>query len=209
MITGTFNGWNILALPSVPAAFSQLELVMQDKVSADPSPWTQQAQILDWQIDWWEATASLPQMQRAVAQQWIALLAECRGQSAAFLIGDPLANRPTGLAKGAPLVDGLNSTRSSTLTIRGLAPNLARQLLPGDHIQIGYRMHVNLDVANSDAHGKAALNLWPRIREAPNDGDPVIWKNPKGLFRLADNQRSYSLANTKLAAISLKLTEAL
>ena len=208
MITGTFNGWNILALPSKPS-FSQAEFTMQDKVAANPSPWTQQAQILDWQVDWWEAKASLPQMTRLQAQQWMAFLAEIRGMGGAFLLGDPLASSPSGLARGIPVVNGANASRSGVLNIRGLAPSLYGQLLPGDYLQIGMRLHMNLDTANSDSSGNASLNIWPRIREAPNDGDPVILHNPRGLFRLADNKRTYSLAVTKLYGISISLTEAL
>lgn len=69
MMTGIFNNWNILALPAAPA-FSQMEFTMQDSVAASKSPWTSQAQILDWGADWWEATASLPSLTRSQAQAW-------------------------------------------------------------------------------------------------------------------------------------------
>jgi hypothetical protein len=208
MINSTFNGWSVLALPNTPC-FAQADFTMQDSVAADPSPWTRQTQILDWQVDWWEATASLPQMTRAQAQQWIAFLAELRGMSGAFLFGDPLARSPLGAAQGVPVVNGTNNSRSSVLNTRGWKPNFFRQLLPGDYLQIGQRLHINLEPVNSDSNGNASVRLWPRIREAPNDGDPVILHYPKGLFRLAENTRKYSISTVKLFGISVSLTEAL
>lgn len=208
MITGTFNGWNVLALPATPA-FSQIELTMQDKVSATPSPWSAQAQVLDWQVDWWEGKASLPPMNRVTAGPWTAFLAELRGMAGAFLVGDPLAKSPLGLAHGVPVVNGVNATRASVLHTRGWQPNTFRQLLPGDYLQLGSRLHMVVEILNTDSNGQGDISLWPRIREAPADGDPVILHYPKGLFRLANNKRTYSIAVTKTFGISLDLVEAL
>ena len=59
----------------------------------------------------------------------------------------------------------------------------------GDYLQIGQRLHmvISQDV-DSDDQGSATINIWPSIREAPNDGDPIILNNPTGLFRLKSKQ---------------------
>lgn len=208
MITGSFNNWNVLALPAAPQ-FSSMTWSMHDSISATPSPWSGQAQILDWQVDRWEVTAALPQMTSAAAQPWIAFLAECRGMSSAFLFGDPLRRRPSGVAGGVPVVNGYNAPRANLLRVKGFVPSRVRVLLPGDQLQIGYRLHTVLERVDTDSGGFATISIWPRLRESPADGSPVILNNPRGLFRLADNKRSYSSAVTKLYAFGLTLTEAL
>lgn len=208
MITGTFNGLNVIALPALPG-FSQVELSMHDKVSAAPSVFSQAAQTLDWQIDWWDGKMSLPPMHRKDAQAWIAFQADCVGMAGCFMIGDQLASAPSGQAIGVPLVSGVNLTRANLLNTKGWRANEARQLKAGDYFQIGSRLHLNLDDLTSDGSGNATIRCWPRIREAPANGDKIILHYPKGLFRLSDNARKYSLSNSKMCAIDLSITECL
>jgi hypothetical protein len=207
MITGTFNGLNIVALPS--SNFTQVELTMNDKVVATPGAFSQAAQTLDWQIDWWSGKISLPPMVRSDAQKWIAFLAECRGMSACFMIGDPQGASPTGHANGVPLTSGVNTSRGTVLNTRGWKPNQFKQLGAGDYFQIGNRLYINLDDLNSDGAGDATINCWPRIREAPADGSKIILHNAQGLFRLAANNRTYSLANNRTYSIDIDITECL
>ena len=95
-----------------------------------------------------------------------------------------------------------------TLNTKGWLPNAFRLLLPGDQLQLGNRLHRVLDVVNSDANGNAAITLWPSIREATADGDPIILNNPQGLWRLAENRRSVLSDETRLSGISFKCMEA-
>ncbi len=208
MISGTFNGWNIIAVPATPG-YSQVDFTMNDSVAANTSPWTHQAQTIDWQTDWWSAQVSLPPMPRNLAQNWVAFLAELRGMGSAFYLGDPVGAKPTGWAHGVAVTAGTNASRSSSLSISGLTANTARQLLPGDYLQIGSRLHQNLDIVNSDGTGAATLNIWPRIREAPAAGSPVIFHSAVGLFRLASNDRTYNIAVDQIYSISFKVEEAL
>jgi len=48
------------------------------------------------------------------------------------------------------------------------------------------RLHKNLTEASSDANGKASLDLWPRLREAPPDFSALILTDAKGTFRLRE-----------------------
>jgi len=80
------------------------------------------------------------------------------------------------------------------LNTKGWQPSIQAQLKVGDYLQIGKRLHMVIaqDV-DSDDHGDATINIWPSIREAPNDGDPIILTNPTGLFRLKSNKRSWTV----------------
>ena len=100
-----------------------------------------------------------------------------------------------------------NFAGSQVLSTRGWHPNGFGLLVPGDNLQIGYRLHKVLDRVNSDSNGRAVLSIWPSLREVPTDGQQVILNNPKGLFRLAKNQRGWASEYTRVTSISFPVTE--
>jgi hypothetical protein len=207
-VIGSFNGASIIALPSSPAP-RQLELVMNDTVAVDRSPFTGSTQVQAWPgADWWEATFSLPQLTRPQAAVWAAFLGELRGMQNVFYLGDPLHPRPCGTPRGEPVVNGVNAAMSATLNTRGWTADAMRLLLPGDYLQLGTYLHRVLDVVNADGSGNASISLWPSIRVATTDGQAVTFNKPQGLFRLAENRRSYLGAETRLTGISFKCIEA-
>lgn len=207
MIIGTFNGWTLIDFPVQVGA--NITLNMNDKVVATPGEFSTATQILDWQMDWWDGEMSWPPMKREDAQRVTAFLAEARGAACVFSLGNPLNSSPIGSGSGIPLVAGTNATRGTTLGTRGWKPNTFRLLKAGDHFQIGQRLHQTLNDVNSDGGGLAPMTVWPRIREAPADGDKITLHNPRGLFRLATNKRSFDVANDKVYAMGIKFTEAL
>jgi hypothetical protein len=207
-IIGTFNGASIVALPTHPG-LKQIELVMNDTVAMSRSPFTGTTQVQAWPgADWWEANVSLPQMNQTDVAVWTAFLAELRGMTNVFYLSDPLHRHPQGTPQGAPLINGVNVAMATTLNTKCWKPSTFRHLLPGDQIQIGQRLHRVLNVVNSDNSGDAAISIWPSLREATADGDPIILNNPQGLFRLAENKRSVLTAETRLSGISFKAVEA-
>jgi hypothetical protein len=112
---------------------------------------------------------------------------------------------------------------STTLTYTSgnvfIAPNLVQSLpgtqiaskvgllLPGDYLQVGYRLHRVLDIVNSDSSGNAVISVWPSLREVPAASAPIILNNPMGLFRLATNKRTWSTDATRLTRLSIPLME--
>lgn len=207
MITGTFNGWNIVALPSAPGLRS-VEWTMNDSVTAMPSPFSLQSQLQDWMADRWEASATLPPMARPQAALWMAWMGELRGMGGCFYLGDPLGRTPQGNPAGLPLVNGANASGAASLNTKGWMASRFGLLLPGDYLQIGVRLHLVLDRVDSDATGHASISIWPRIREAQADGAAVKIANAQGLFRLSDNARKFTAAETKLFGISFACEEA-
>ncbi|WP_263378696.1 hypothetical protein [Granulicella paludicola] len=207
-ITGTFNGAQIVALPIKPS-IKQIELAMNDTVSASRSPFSGATQLQVWPgADWWEANITLPQMVESDAMVWTAFLSELRGMMNSFYLGDPLRVQPSGSALGSPVVNGVNAAMATTLNTRGWTANSTGLLLPGDMLQIGVRLHRVLDAVNADANGDASISIWPSIREATTDGQAIILNNPQGLFRLAENRRSSLTTETRLSGISFKAVEA-
>jgi hypothetical protein len=193
MITGTFNGASIVALPACYTTLSSVEFSMNDSNSVVMSTFTGQTQIQSWAgADSWSGTVTFPPLTQAQADGWLAFLGELRGMQNCFLIGDPMKTSPSGTPSGVPVVDmstaGTNYAMAQTLYTRGWTPNRYRLLLP-------------------DVNGKAAITVFPSLREAPTDGEALILNKPCGLFRLASNKRTWSADSTLLTHLSFQMIE--
>jgi len=203
-----------LALPT-HTGIAQIELRAINAVAYSRSPFTFSGQAHAYAGQMWQADISLPPMQRADAEQWIAWLISLRGQLGTFLIGDPSAATPRGLASslaGTPVVSGAGQTGGS-LNITGASRNKTGWLLAGDYIQLGSgsssTLHKVLQNVNTDGSGNATLDLWPHIRTAPANGSTVVVSNAKGLFRLSSNEQSWSVNEASIYGITFGAMEAL
>jgi hypothetical protein len=189
-----------------------IEFSFTDTVGIVASPFTGQVQAQQWPgADMWTATLTLPPLTQAQARQWIAALMQMRGMANAIQIGDPLGRTPAGSVLGTPTVDNSvtngNAAMSQTLGTAGWTASQFGVLLRGDYIQVGYRLHRVLDDINTDGSGKALIPIWPSLREIPTNGSAVGTSNTAGLFRLAQNKRTWSSDYTKLSHLSFQLTE--
>jgi hypothetical protein len=204
-ILTTFNGVNIIGLPcdtiAGVTAPSSIQWDPQEAVAVSVSGFTGQTQSYDWQASWWEGQISFPQMSRYDADAWSAFILQCRGQSNAFMFGDPKAVLPKGSALGSPVVNG-GSQFGYSLNTRGWQANAISILLPGDYIQIGYRLYKVLNPVNTDGSGNATLAIWPNLRDMPVDGTTIQIKNCKGLFSLKTNSGNKFSVNVGLYGLT-------
>ena len=81
------------------------------------------------------------------------------------------------------------------------------QLLSGDYLQIGYRLHMCCENVNSDSSGNATISIWPSLRESPPNATAINLVNTVGLFKLAKNSRSWHGDFTRLLQISINAVE--
>lgn len=96
----TYNGWTIVSMPTTPSA-KTVEFSQQDVVAASLNPFTGQQQIQDWNASWLEASITMPSMELATAQPWIAFLRACKGQACVFQLPTLLASLvPSGAVPG-------------------------------------------------------------------------------------------------------------
>lgn len=212
-ITVGSNSISLVATPSSPGLRS-VEFTMKDTVATVVSPFTGQVQAMQWPgADMWGGTFTLPPLTQSEAASWIAFLMELRGMANAFQMGDPLYTQPLGTPSGTPVVNNLlsgtngNPAMSQTLTTSGWTPSTNGLLLPGDYIQIGYRLHRVLDQVNSDSSGNNTVEIWPSLREQPANDSTVVTSNTQGLFRLATNSRKVSFDITRLTSLSILFQE--
>ncbi|WP_213805761.1 hypothetical protein [Granulicella sp. dw_53] len=205
------NTVSVVSLPATSGAFQSVEWNNTTAVANVSSIFTGQVQTQQWPgADMRYGTATLPPMTQAQARPWKAALMQLQGMSNAFQLGDPMGAMPTGTVLGNPLVDNVTTpvgAGSQTFHTKGWAASQINLLLPGDYIQIGFRLHTVLDSVVSDSSGKAPINIWPSLREVPLDGLTVVTHNPVGLFRLANNKVTWSEDVTKLTRLSFQFQE--
>lgn len=73
----------------------------------------------------------------------------------------------------------------------------------------GRRLHKVLSPVDADEDGFATLDIFPRLRETPDELSVVNLQWPRGEFRLADNKREWSVDVAKLYGLGFKAIEAL
>jgi len=193
----TFNGWQIISLPTSPPAPKSIEWEYMDVVGSAQSPFSLQRQIQVWGAAQIRASISYPLMPTKQAAPWRAFLA-LANMGSVFSIGDPLNQSPQHVGATGGTVSGSGqtgfflSTSSSNLT-------------PGDWIQIGLRLYLVTSVAGG------YLGIWPQIRESPASGSSLIITNTTGLFRLMKNQRKIgvSVENGRNWALDFEIEEAI
>jgi hypothetical protein len=211
VITIGSNTYNLCTMPSYPGP-SEIELGMSDTVSVFTSPYTNVQQTQQWPGgDAWDATITLPSMYISTAWPWEAFLAELRGKANVFQLGDQRSLNPLGVATGTPLVStsGTNNLPMTTaLNTDGWTGSTGNLLLPGDKIQVGYRLYRVCEAVTSDVDGNATITVWPSLRETPANDTSIILTSPVGLFRLANNRRAIHWSPSQLTTVSFQCTEA-
>jgi len=204
-----------LNLPTVKVA-RHVNFRKQSTVAISASSFTHEQQVYVHQGEWWEADVQLPPMQRANAETWIGFLLALNGREGTFLMGDPVGETPRGIATGVPVVDGGSQT-GKTLRTRGWTQNTAGILLSGDWLQFGsgssahlHKMVQDADVdLGSPVLDVASLEIWPRLRSSPANGDAIIVSAAKGLWRLSSNVSQWSIDEAVIFGIEFSCEEAL
>lgn len=177
-----------LALPSV--GFKRIQMGGNAFVAEGRSPYTGTRETQQWGGNLWVATVEFVSMSKAESRAVKAWLLALNGRAGSFLMGDPDAAQPLGVATGTPVVSGAGQTGAALVTT-GWTPSITGILKAGDYIQLGSgsasRLHQVLQNASSDGSGVATLDIWPPLRSSPANGAPVVISAPKGVFALAQN----------------------
>lgn len=200
-----------LSHPTVPD-FSRFDMKGESVVALSESPFTWEQQVIKHQGQRFVAGVTLPPMERADAETWIAFGLSLDGRLGTFLLGDPLGGTARGVATGTPLVDGAGQT-GQVLNTKGWTTGQTGILLAGDYISLGTglttRLYKVLQDANSDGGGLAVLDMWPRLRETPADNAVIAVSNCKGLFRLANNNTEWNADTAQFYGFGFSAMEAI
>lgn len=180
-------------------------------VARTASPYTYEEQAFQWPGEQWHIEFQLPPvLSRVNANKWKAFFLSLKGSYGQFYMGDPSSKIPLGVATGTPVVNGLGQTGNSLAT-DGWTPSTANILRAGDYIQIGTgsssRLHMVMADVNSNSSGEALLSIEPALRYSPNDGTAITVNNPVGVFRLVDNDFSWSVNPGSVYRMSFQAVE--
>lgn len=199
-----------LSLPSAPG-IKKVKPTMDSAVAFSESPFTFEQQTYAHQGQRWRFNVTLPMMRRDFAEQWIATMAKLNGRQGTFLLGDPDAKVPRGVATGTPLVNGASQVGNSLIT-DGWTHSITGIMKAGDYIQLGSgstaRMYKILDDVNSDGSGNATFSIWPNLRSSPADDDTVVVQNCKTQCRL-DQSFNWDANEVSTYEITFGCSEAL
>lgn len=197
-----------LTMPTDPG-LTRLRLYQTAAIAMNESPWTFASQIQVHPGQRWGAEFTLPVMTRDQAELWQVFLLQLNGMSGTFYLGDPIHDEPRGNWAGIPVVNGA-SQQGQSLNLKGLVAGATIQ--PGDHFQIGLRLYkyIGSTTAVADGSGNVTLDIWPRLRESPSDGQALVTQAPQGIFRLSANEYDiFSSHQMEYYEISFSAIEAL
>ncbi len=195
-----------IRMPARPA-FREITWGMDSVVAVSESPFTFRQQTYAWPGQRWKCSMKLPPMKPDDARNWKAFFGSLNGQEGTFLIGDSaFAIRSESEALGDPEVDGAQIA-GRYVTTKGWTPDklVARA---GDWLEVGGRLRQALLDAYSDDDGKSVVAIWPNLSPL-DDGAPIEWLHPKGIFRLSAELETVWDINRMLAGLQISCIEVL
>jgi hypothetical protein len=193
-----------LSLPTV-IGIRSIELRAVNAVAYSQSPFTFAGQAHAYQGQMWQADITLPPMNAARAEQWVAFLLSLRGQYGTFLLGDPLRTSLRGTATSCSITGS-----SGDNTVSATVPN-GETLLAGDYIQLGSASTTTIHKVLVDYTGTGAaadLEIWPAIR-TDHTASSATLSNAKGKFRLSSNEQAWSINEASIYGITFGAMEAI
>ena len=148
----------------------------------------------------WRAEVGFPTLNVEDAGALTGFIAALNGKEGSFLLGNPSKPTPAGAASevaSSPVVDGAGQT-GNQLLIRNAPASIANWFVLGDLFQLGpssrARLHMITQNASTSPTGTATLCIWPNIKRATLDGDPVNYTAPRGLFALDTNRPGWDVS---------------
>lgn len=171
-----------------------------NSVAYERSPFTFAGQAQASAGQMWMANITLPPMRKADAEIWVAWLVSLRGQFGTFNLGDPCAVSPNGTAT-TMAITGSAGDNSATVATNGT-------LSAGDWFSIQqagstFSLHkLTQDVST----GTSTAYFYPSLR-ASASGASCDLTYPKGTFRLASNETSWSVNEAAIYGISFSAME--
>ena len=168
-------------------------------------------EVFDLEGAYWEVDVEIANVAELKCLTLDAFITKQRGSVGKFLMFD---YRREQLDKDfVAYVNGANQD-GNTLNIAGLVA-LTTLAVAGERFQLGDGDITELKMLTedlvTDANGHASIVFESPIRKIPAPNTPLYFKQPKGLFRLADNKQGLASAQYKngiVTGLRIKLREA-
>lgn len=189
----------LLPLPKRPK-LSNFTLVPNSQVHLSKA--NNATEVYDLEGAYWEFEIELANVPERDALALDAALAKLRGQVGTFLLFDyrreQLDKDFTGLVNGA-------NQDGNILNVDGLPANKTL-LVAGERMQVGSGQSAELKILTADvitnSVGQATITFESPVRKIPADNALITFKQPAGLFRLADNRQGLASAQYKKGIVT-------
>jgi hypothetical protein len=168
-----------IEMPERPAA-REFSWIQESAVALSQSPMSLTEQRYVWPGQRQSVIIKLPPMSIQDGEAWQAFFSRLNGAEGSFCVRDSSFLQSDVLSLGTPELDGDHSAGAMVKT-RGWSPDMLL-LMKGKRVEIAGRIRILQQDAFSDADGKANLWVWPHCRSLL-DAQPVVWHEPKGVFR--------------------------
>lgn len=169
-------------------------------VAYSMSPFTFQGQTHVYQGQAWSVDVTIPPVRKDLAEEWVAFLLSLRGQFGTFLLGDPNCDGPQGTATTLS-VTGTAGSSTVSATINGT-------LKAGDWFSLGSGTSTRLYKVVQDIAATGNMEIYPALRANATAASAEL-SAPKGVFRLASNETTWSINEMSAYGISFGAMEAL
>lgn len=201
-----------LTLPTSPA-FTTSRWGLQSRASVSVSPFTGAQQVAEFDFALWTVDLKLPPMKRAAAVEWQSFLLQLHGQRGTFLLGDPDATSPRGVATGTITTgSGINPDDTTVDLNTATQASATGFLKKGDWIQLGggssAKLHMVMADVNTDSSGNCTVTIEPKAKATFTQGTAVTVSGAKGVFRLTANEVYWDTNAVSNYGITLACREA-
>lgn len=188
-----------LPLPKRPKR-SNFKLVPNSQIHLNKA--NNATEVYDLEGAYWEFEIELANVPEREALALDAFIASLRGQVGTFTLFDyrreQLDKDFTGYVRG-------ENQDGNTLVIDGLPLNQTL-LVAGERMQVGVGQNTELKILTgdlvSDSLGRATVVFESPLRKIPADNTLITFKQPRGLFRLADNNQGIDSAEYKKGIVT-------
>lgn len=193
-------------LPS-HTGIASIELRAINAVAYSQSPFSFAGQSHAFSGEMWQADISLPPMNRADAEQWIAFLISLRGQYGTFYLNDPSGTSTRGTASSLAIT-GTTGERLVDANVPS-----GETLKAGDYFSLGSGSNMRLYKVLADYTGTGSLeanvlDIWPALR-ADATASTADLTSASGVFRLSSNEQAWSVNEASIYGITFGAFEAL
>jgi hypothetical protein len=149
---------------------------------------------------------SIENQSQATSRAIAAFFVSMRGQSISFNLFNHAHPTPQGVATGTPIVYGAGQVGTQLIT-EGWTADVANILMAGDYIQVGTKLKMIVENAESDSLGRSTLQVEPPWADSPADGAEVVINYPQVLMRLAADKAGLSTKAPLLSSGTINCVE--
>lgn len=170
------------------------------------SPFTGVGQTQRGQLERFDVALDFQGVERKNAGDIEGFFLQIEANANPFRMHDPARPNPAGVVYGSPTLGENALAGDREITIAGLPASHLNVFKAGDWIQIGYQLTKITTSVDSLADGTANARVWPKLWAAQTAGAPIIYKEPKGLFRFLSEPPEWEVMAGASRPWSFKLT---